>query len=143
MIISEGIWSKNAKDKEETVEFGSVTKIHNLQIWQVAKFRNTAPLHCQFDCFLTRFFLPLYKSAFDLNLVPLHIFVISLVLSTYISSIKLVTSINFQSINHSIKLAPKFLSSDCVSFTRPFLHFLVFFLVAKHLLMRRNQEMLG
>ena len=114
MIILEGIWSKNAEEKEETVEFGSVAKIRNLQISQVAKFRNTAPLHYQFDCFLTRFFLALYKSSLDVNLFPLHIFVISLVLSTYISSVKLVTSINFQSINHSIKLAPNFPPSRCV-----------------------------
>ena len=48
MIISEDIWRKNAEEKEETVEFGSVAKIRNLQVSQVAKFRNTAPLHCQF-----------------------------------------------------------------------------------------------
>ena len=114
IFISEDIWSKNAEEKEENVEFGSVTKIRNLQISQVANFRNTAPLHCQFDCFLTLFFLALYKFSLDVNLVPLHIFVISLVLSTYISSVKLVTSINFQSINHSIKLAPNFLFSSCV-----------------------------
>ena len=32
MIISEDIWSKNVEEEEETVEFGSVAKIRNLQI---------------------------------------------------------------------------------------------------------------
>ena len=54
MIISEDIWSKNAEEKEETVEFGSVAKIRNLQISQVAKFINTAPM--PIDCFLIFFF---------------------------------------------------------------------------------------
>ena len=54
MIISEDIWSKNAEEEEETVEFGSVAKIRNLQISQVVNFRNIAPPPV--DCFLTRFF---------------------------------------------------------------------------------------
>ena len=57
MIISEDIWSENAEEKEESVEFGSVTKIRNLEILQVANFHNTAPCIASFDCFLTRFFL--------------------------------------------------------------------------------------
>ena len=100
------------------MEFGSVAKICNLRIFaisQVAKFRNTAPLLVLivFDLI----FVALYKSTLDVNLVPLYIFVISLVLSTYISSVKLVTSINFQSINHSIKRARIFpLLPLCVIF---------------------------
>ena len=35
---------KRRKKKEETVEFGCVAKIRNLQISQVAKFRNTTAL---------------------------------------------------------------------------------------------------
>ena len=113
------LWNLEVLRKFATCKFRrlqnfATCKFRRLQISQPAKFHNTAPLHCQFDCFLTRFFLALYKSALDVNFVPLHIFVISLVLSTYISSVKLVISINFQSINHSIKLAPNFLSSGYV-----------------------------
>ena len=53
-------------------------------------------------CFLTHLFVVLYKFSLDVILVHLHIFVISLTLSSYISSVKLVTSINFslhQSVN--------------------------------------------
>ena len=35
------------------MEFGSVAKIRNMQISQVAKFNNTVPLPV--DCFLTHF----------------------------------------------------------------------------------------
>ena len=77
----------------------------------LAVFRNfTTLLPCTpvVNCFLTCFLWFFYKSTLDVILVPLYIFVISLVLSTYISSVKLVTSINFKSINHSIKLGSNF-----------------------------------
>ena len=76
------------------------------------KFRNPAPLHSCIDYFLTRLFVVLYKSTLDVILVPLDIFVISLVLSIYISSVKLVTSINLsvhQSLNkigHQVSSPP-------------------------------------
>ena len=90
------------KRRKTQWKFCKVAKIHNLQISQPAKFRNTAPLHSYIDCFLTRLFVVLCKSTLDVILVPLDIFVISLVLSIYISSVKLVTSINLsvhQSLN--------------------------------------------
>ena len=74
-------------------KFCKVAKIHNLQISQVAKFRNTAPTSV--NCFLTRLFVVLYESTLDVILVPLHTFVISLVLSTYISSVLLVNQSTF------------------------------------------------
>ena len=79
--------------------------------WKFGRLRNFAtllPCIPVVDCFLTRLFVVLYKSTLDVILVPLDIFVISLVLSIYISSVKLVTSINFQSINQSIKSGAKF-----------------------------------
>ena len=111
MIISEDIWSKNAEDKEETVEFGSVAKIRNLQISQVANFSNLRNFAgCEISqhyspasrLLFDPLFLALYKYALYVILVPAYIFVISLVLSTYISSVKLVTSIKLavhQSLN--------------------------------------------
>ena len=73
-------------------------------------------------------FMVLYKSTLDVVLVPLDIFVIFLLLSTYISLVKLVTSINFKSINHSIKLGTKFpllrLLCDFLSLSFTFLNFL-------------------
>ena len=57
--------------------------------------------------FFDPLFMVLYKFSLDVILVSLHIFLISLVLSTYISSVKLVTSIIFHSISQSIKLGAK------------------------------------
>ena len=101
------------KRRKKLWNLAVLRKFANLKISQVAKFRNTAPALPILTAFLPVFFA-LYKFILDVNLVPLYIFVISLVLSTYISSVKLVTSINFQSINHLIKLAPKLHSSRCV-----------------------------
>ena len=59
---------------------------------QPAKFstlRNFATL-LPVDCFLTHLFVVLYKFSLDVIFVYLHIFVISLLLSTYISSVLLV-----------------------------------------------------
>ena len=62
------------------------------------------------DCFLTRLFVVLYKSTLDVILVPLYTFVISLVLSTYISSVLFVNqSMLTPSINQK-NLARSFLS---------------------------------
>ena len=68
----------------------------------IARLRNFATL-LPIDCFLTRLFVVLYKFALDVILVPLHTFIISLVLSTYISPVLLVNQSIFQSINQSIK----------------------------------------
>ena len=52
-------------------------------------------------CFLTHLFVVLYKSTLDVILVPLYTFVVSLVLSTYISSVLFVNQSTFSpSINH-------------------------------------------
>ena len=86
----------------------------------------------------------LYKISIDVILVPLHIFVISLILSTYISSVLLVTSINLsvhQSLNkigHQVPSPP----AATVIFS-PFPSFYCIFLVAKHPLMMKNQGMFG
>ena len=95
---------------------------------RLLNFATLLPCTPVIDCFLTRFFVVLYKSTLDVILVPLYIFVISLVLSTYVSSVKLVKSINFQSINHIIKLGAKFhllrLLCDFLSISFTFFHFL-------------------
>ena len=62
------------KRRKAQWKFSKVAKIRNLQISQVAKFRNTATLHSCVDCFLTHFFVVLYQFSLDVILVPLHIF---------------------------------------------------------------------
>ena len=125
MIEPEDIWSKNVEEKDGCGNLAGLQKFTTCEISQ----------HCSPALPVWRLFDPLclalYKFALDVILVPLHIFVISLILSTYISSVKLVTSINyqpFQSINHSKKLGAKFpllpLMCDFLSFSFTFLHFL-------------------
>ena len=86
------------KRRKTQWNFGRVAKIHNLQISQFAKFGNTAPPSLPVLLLFDPLCLALYKFALDVILVHLYIFVISLYLA-HISSVKLVTSINFQSIN--------------------------------------------
>ena len=89
-------------------------------------------------------FVVLYQSTLDVILVPLHMFVISLVPSTYISSVLLVTSINL-SVNQSLNKIRRQVSSPpaaTVTFS-PFPLFSCIFLVAKHPLMMKNQGMFG
>ena len=86
----------------------------------------------------------LYKFALDVILVHLNIFVISLTLSTYISSVMLVTSINFHSINQIKKIGHKD-SSPSTGFVifSPSSSFSCIFLVDKQPLMMKNQGMLS
>ena len=134
MIESEKIWSKNCK-RERTPNF------HRLRNF---KFRNTAPLHLMLTAFSPAFCLALYKFSLDLILVPLYIVVISLLLSTYISSVRLVTSINL-SVHQSIKKIRHEASSPSAGFVIfcPSPSFSCIFLVAKHPLMMINQGMFG
>ena len=97
---------------------------------QLVKFctlRNFATL-LPIDCFLTRLFVVLYKFSLDVILVYYHIFVISLLLSTYISSVLLLNQSILQSINQSIKFSTKLplprLVCDFLSLSFTFLHFL-------------------
>ena len=140
--IGKGIWSKNTDEKENTVKI-----LQGCENSQPANFVGCEiSQHCSLhsDCFLTRLFMALYKFSLDVILVPLYIFVISLILSTYISSVKLVFSIKF-SIHQSINKnwARSFLSLGyCVIFSS-FPPFSFIFLVAKHPLMMKNQGMFG
>ena len=97
---------------------------------QLAKFRtlrNFATL-LPVDCFLTRLFGVLYKFSLDVSLVYLHIFLISLLLSTYIISVLLVNQSILQTINQSIKFGTKLplpqLVCDFLSLSFTFFHFL-------------------
>ena len=97
---------------------------------QLAKFRNIRNFATLLpvDCFLTRLFVVLYKLSLDVILVYLHIFVIYLLLSTYISSVLLVNQSILQSINQSIKFGTELplprLVCDFLSLSFTFLHFL-------------------
>ena len=64
----------------------------NLAGCEISQHCSLAPV---VDCFLTRLFVVLYKSTLVVILVPLYTFVISLVLSTYISSILFVNQSTF------------------------------------------------
>ena len=57
--------AKTLKRRRAQKEFCRVAKIRNLQISQVAKFRNTAPVApaAHVDYFLTHLFVVLYKFA--------------------------------------------------------------------------------
>ena len=119
------------KCRREGRHSGNLAGLRTFATCKFRRLRNFAtllPCTPVVDCFLTRFFVVLYKSTLYVILVPLYTFVISLVLTIYISWVKLVTSINFQSINHSIKLGAKFpllrLLCDFLSFSFTFLHFL-------------------
>ena len=108
------------------------------------KISQHCSLHSCIDCFLTHLFVVLYKFALDVILVHLHIFVISLILSTYISSVKLVTSINF-SVHQSINKIGHEASSPSVAvgFSLIFPSLSCTFSPSKHPLMMTNQRMLG
>ena len=136
MIESEEIWSKNFKRERRQWKFYRNAKIRNLQISQVAKFHNNAPLHLLLTVFSPAFCLALYKFTLDVILVPLYIVVISLLLSTYISSVRLGISINL-SVHQSIKKIGHEASSPSASFMIlcPSPSFYCIFLVAKHPLM--------
>ena len=78
MIEPEEIWSKNAEEKESSVEI-----LQGCENSQTANFAGCEiSQHCSpapaVDCFLTCLFVVLYKFALDVILVHLHIFVISL-----------------------------------------------------------------
>ena len=78
MIEPEEIWSKNAEEKESSVEI-----MQGCENSQPANFAGCEILqHCSpvpaVDCFLTRLFVVLYKFALDVILVHLYIVVISL-----------------------------------------------------------------
>ena len=78
MIELEEIWSKNAEEKESSVEI-----LQGCKNSQPANFAGCEiSQHCSpasaIDCFLTRLFVVLYKFSLDVILVHLHIFVISL-----------------------------------------------------------------
>ena len=66
-------------------EFSQPAKFHRLQIFAGYEFSQHCSPALAVDYFLTRLFMVLYKSTLDVILVPLYTFVISLVLSTYIS----------------------------------------------------------
>ena len=123
MIKSEVIWRKNCKRKRRK--------------W---KFRNTAPLHLPLTGFYLVFCLALCKFSLDVILVPLYIVVISLLLSTYICSVRLVISINL-SVHQSIKKIGHEASSPLAGFVifSPSPSFSFIFLVAKHPLLMINQ----
>ena len=144
MIESEEIWTKNCKRERRQWKFCRVAKIRNLQILQLAKFHNTAPLHLLLTAFLPSFCLALYKFTLDVILVHLYIVVISLLLSTYISSVRLIISIN-PSAHQSIKKIGHEASSPSAGFVifSPSASFSCIFLVAKHPLMVINQGMFG
>ena len=144
MIEPEEIWSKNSEEKESSMDI-----LQGCENSQPAKFsgckisQHCFPAHC-IDCFLTRLFMVLYKFSLDVIFVHLHTFVISLVLSIYISSMLLVNQSTFDSINQSRKLSTKL--------PLPLLVFVIFspspsfsciFSLAKHPLMMTNQGMLG
>ena len=91
------------------------------EILQVANFSNLRIFagceisqHCSpaptVYCFLTRLFVVLYKSPLDVILVPLYTFVISLVLSTYISSALFVNQSTLTPSINQENLARSFLS---------------------------------
>ena len=109
-----------------------------MQISQVTKFRNTAPAPAV-DCFLTRFLFGVVQNSLDVILVPLDIVVISLLLSIYISSIKLVISINL-SVHPSINKnwAQSFLSLGWFVIFSQFPSLSCIFSLAKHPLMMIN-----
>ena len=88
MIELEEIWSKNVEEKKRSVEI-----LQGFESSQPANF--VTLLSPAVDCFLTCLFVVLYKFTLDVILVPLHTFVISLVLSTYISSVLLVNQSTF------------------------------------------------
>ena len=62
MIKPEEIWSKNAEEKESSVEISQVVNFCRLR-----NFATLLPLAV--DCFLTRLFVVLYKFALDVILV--------------------------------------------------------------------------
>ena len=70
------------KRRRDQWKFFKVAKICNLQISEVANFRNlqnfATLLPLSVDCFLTRLLVVLYKLALDVILVHLHSFIISL-----------------------------------------------------------------
>ena len=77
IIEPEEIWSKNAEEKESSVEI-----LQGCENSQPANFTGCEiSQHCSptpaVDCFLTRHFMVLYKFALDVILVHLQIFVIS------------------------------------------------------------------
>ena len=121
MIELEEIWSKNAEEKEDTVKI-----LQGCENSQPANFVTLLPYTPAIDCYLTRFcgFLQIY---------PLCNFgsflVISLVLSIYISSVKLVTSINL-SVHQSLNKIGRQVSSPpagfviFLSFSFIFFHFI-------------------
>ena len=120
------------KCRREGRHSGNLVGLRKFATCKFRRLRNFAtllPCIPVVDCFLICLFVVLYKSTLDVILVPLDIFVISLVLSIYISSVQLVTSINFQSINKSIKLGTKFhvpwLLCDFLSLSFTFFHFLI------------------
>ena len=68
--------------------------LQGCEVENFAGLRNFATL-LPVDCFLTRLFVVLYKFALDVILVHLHIFVIPLTPSTYISPVLLVNQSTF------------------------------------------------
>ena len=110
------------KCRREGRHSGNLAGLRTFATCKFRRLRNFATLlPCTpiVDCFLTRFFVVLYKSTLYVILVPLY---------TFVQIYTFVTSINFQSINHSIKLGAKFpllrLLCDFLSFSFTFLHFL-------------------
>ena len=98
MIESEEFRAKMLKRKKE----GEILQGCENSHWKFHRLRNFATLlPVPVDCFLTLLFVVLYKFTLDVILVPLYTFIISLVLSTYISSVLLVNQRH--SVHQSIK----------------------------------------
>ena len=98
----------------------------NYGIWQCCEIsQHCSPASC---LLFVPLFFAMYKFSLDVILVPLHIFVISLVLSTYICSVKLVTSINWavhQSLNKiGAKISSPLPTCDFLALSSTFLLFL-------------------
>ena len=136
IIKPEEIWSTNAEENEGSVKVlqgcknSQPANSAGCEISQSANFAGCeiSP-HCSLlTAFLTRLFMVLYKFSLDVILVYLHIFVISLLLGTYISSFFLVNQSILQSINQSIKFGTKLplplLVCDFLSLSFTLLHFI-------------------
>ena len=144
MIEPKEIWSKNTKEKENTVKILQGCENSQSANFAGCEFLQHCSLHSCCRLLFDPLFMVLYKFSLDVILIPLHIFVISLILSTYISSVLLVTSI-YLSAHQSIEKIGHEASSPSAATVifSPFSSFSCIFLVAKHPLMMTNQGMFG